>query len=68
MSVDTDTYRMRKGLHYCRQTKAKCLKRLSVFELLIVLSLLLLKCGDVETNPGPDTDISLSSTSSSSVK
>ena len=43
------------------QTKAKGIKRLSVFELLIILSLLLLKCGDVETNPGPDIDISLSS-------
>ena len=67
MSVDIDTYRVRIGLHYCRQTKANGIKRLSVFVLLIVLSLLLLKCGDVETNPGPDIDISLSSASSSSV-
>ena len=67
MSVDIDTYRVRIDLHYCRQTKAKGIKRLSVFELLIVLSLLLLKCGDVETNPGPDIDISLSSANSSSV-
>ena len=58
---------MRIGLHYCRQTKAKGFKRLSVCELLIVLPLLLLKCGDVETNPGPDIDISLSSASSSLV-
>ena len=61
MNVDTDTYRMRMGLHYCRHTKAKGLKRLSVCELQIVLILLLLKYDDVETNPGPDIDISLSS-------
>ena len=47
MSVDIDTYWMQIGLHYCRQTKTKGIKRLSVFELLIVLSLLLLKCCDV---------------------
>ena len=29
--------------------------------------MLFLKCGDVETNPGPDIDISLSSANSSSV-
>ena len=67
MSVDIDTYRVRIGLHYCRQTKAIGIKRLFVFELLINLSLLLLKCGDVETNPGPDIDISLSSEKSFSV-
>ena len=58
---------MRIGLHYCRHSKAKGLKRISVFELLIVLSLLFLKCGYVETNPGPYLDISLSSASSSPV-
>ena len=67
MSVDIDTYRVRIGLHYCRQIKAKGIKQLSVFELLIVLSLLLLKCGDVETNPGRNIDISLTFANSSSV-
>ncbi|MCG7869675.1 MAG: endonuclease/exonuclease/phosphatase family protein [Candidatus Thiodiazotropha taylori] len=39
---------------------------LSSFELMIILSLLLLKSGDVEPNPGPDSsDSSLSSSSSS---
>ena len=68
MSVDINTYRMGICLHYCRQTKAKGIKRLEfIFERLTILSLLLLKCGDVETNPGPDIDISLSSANSSSV-
>ena len=53
MSIDSDTYRIRIGLHYNRQSKARVLKQLSVVERLIVLSLLSLKCGDVETNPGP---------------
>ena len=30
MSVDIDTYRVRIGLHYCRQSKAKGIKRLSM--------------------------------------
>ena len=56
-------YRMRIGLHYGRHNKIKGLDYLTPFESLIILSLLLLKSGDIETNPGPDTD-SLSSSSS----
>ena len=68
MCVDIDTYRMGIGLHYCRQTKAEGIKRLeSIFERLTILTLLLLICGDVETNPGPDIDSSLSNANSSSV-
>ena len=33
-----------------------CLKLLSTFELLIVLSLTLIRCGDIELNPGPELD------------
>ena len=53
---------MRIGLHYGRHNKIKGLDYLTSFESLIILSLLLLKSGDIETNPGPDTD-SLSSSS-----
>lgn len=56
-------YRMRIGLYYGRHNKIKGLDYLTPFESLIILSLLLLKSGDIETNPGPDTD-SLSSSSS----
>lgn len=43
-------------MHYSRNFKTKGLNYLSLFETLILLSLLLLKCGDIETNPGPDLD------------
>ena len=33
-----------------------CLKFLSTFELHIVLSLTLIRCGDIELNPGPKLD------------
>ena len=56
-------YGMQIGLHYGRQNKIKGLDYLASFESMIILSLLLLKSGDIETNPGPDTD-SLSSSSS----
>ena len=53
-------YRMRIGLYYSRHNKIKGLDYLTSFEPMIILSLLLLKSGDIEPNPGPDTD-SLSS-------
>ena len=40
------------GVHYWRNFKIKSLNNLSLFEFHIVLCLLLLKSGDVETNPG----------------
>ena len=51
MSDDLSTYRLRIGLHYHRHLKVKGLKFLSTFELFIVLSLVLIRCGDVELNP-----------------
>ena len=60
-------YRMRIGLHFGRHNKIKGLDYLTPFESLIILSLLRLKSGDIETNPGPDTD-SLSSSSSTSTQ
>lgn len=62
--IDISSYRMRIGLHYHRHHRIKGLNLLSVFELLIVLSLLLLKSGDIETNPGPVSEQSFSSVSS----
>ena len=56
-------YRMRIGLHYGRHNKIKGLDYLMSFESMIILSLLLLKSGDIEPNLGPDTD-SFSSSSS----
>ena len=45
---------MRIGLHYALHCKVKGLKYLSSFELLIILSLLLIRSGDIELNPGPN--------------
>ena len=50
--------RMQIGVHYWRNCKIKGLNNLSMFELHIVLCLLLLKSGDVETNPGPLSEFS----------
>ena len=67
--IDILTYRARIGLHCCRHLKVKDLMYFSFFELMIILSLLLLRSGDVEPNPGPefsDYDSASSSSSSSS--
>ena len=45
---------MRIGLHCALHCKVKGLKYLSSFELLIILSLLLIRSGDIELNPGPN--------------
>ena len=52
--IDIQLYRMRIGLHYALHSKVKGLKYLSSFELLIILSLLLIRSGDIELNPGPN--------------
>ena len=65
MSDDLSTYRLRKGLHYHRHLKVEGLKFLSTFELLIVLSLILIRCGDIELNPGPKLDSDSSSSTAS---
>ena len=65
--IDILTYRARIGLHCCRHFKVKGLKYFSFFELMIILSLLLLRSGDVEPNPGPEfSDYDSASSSSSS--
>ena len=51
------------GLFYCCHLQVKSLNYLSFFELLIILSLLLLKCGDIQPNPGPDSEFSSISSS-----
>ena len=45
---------MRIGLNFSRQVKVKGVKFITYFEFLIFMSLLLLKSGDIEPNPGPD--------------
>ena len=55
---------MRIGKHYSQYFRVKGLDHLSTFELYIILSLLLLKCGDVELNPGPNSNTFSSSVSS----
>ena len=52
--IDIQLYRMRIGLHYALHCKVKGLKYLSSFELLIILSRLLIRSGDIELNPGPN--------------
>ena len=46
---------MRIGLHYGRHCKIKGMKHLTLFELTIIRSLLLIRSGDIEPNPGPNT-------------
>ena len=55
MPDEIRVYRLRIGLNYRRQMKVKGLDYLSNFELLIILSLLLL-CNDIEKNPGPSSE------------
>ena len=45
---------MRIGLHYALHCKVKGLKYLISFELLIILSLLFIRSGDIKLNPGPN--------------
>ena len=63
MNIELIVYRMRIGLFYCCHLKVKGLNHLSFFELLIILSLLLLKSGDVQPNPGPGSEFSFISSS-----
>ena len=46
---------MRIGLHYGCHCKFKGMEHLTLFELTIILSLLLIRSGDIEPNPGPNT-------------
>ena len=51
--IEIQVYRMRIGLNFSRQVKVKGVKFITTFEFLIIMSLLLLKSGDIELNPGP---------------
>ena len=51
--IEIQLYRMRIGLHYGRHCKIKGIEHLTSFELAIFLSLLLIRSGNVEVNPGP---------------
>ena len=58
MAVDITVYRARIHLHYTRHFKVRGIDHFSSFELLLMLSMLLLRSGDVEMNPGPDPSLS----------
>ena len=44
-------------MHYCRQQKIKGIDCLSIFECYVFLRLLLVRAGNIELNPGPESDI-----------
>ena len=56
MPDEISVYRLRIGLNYSRQVKVKGLDYLSNFELLIILSLLLL-CNDPEKIQDPPSNL-----------
>ena len=43
-------------MHYCRHTKLKGLGCLNEFDYYTFLRLILIRAGDVELNPGPESD------------
>ena len=51
---------MRIGLHYCRQAKLKGIDYLNYFNILLIMSMLLIS--GIDRNPGPLSDSSISST------
>ena len=55
--IAIEIYRIRIGLNYSRQAQIKGIKHLNYFELLIIMSLLLI--AGVERNPGPASESSL---------
>ena len=56
MEVDIITYRIRIGSHYCRHHRLKGVNCLYIFEYYVFIRMLLLRAGDIELNPGPDSD------------
>ena len=54
--VDICTYRIRIGLHYCRNHTLKGVGSLNVLEYYTFLRMLHLRAGDIELNPGPRSD------------
>ena len=66
MNIEIAEYRIHIGLHYCKHFKVKGLSHFTDFEILTFLSMLLLNCGDIEKNPGPLSEYSTPSVSSTS--
>ena len=58
MAVDITVHRARIGLHYTRHFKVRGIDNFSSFELQLMLSMLLLRSGDIELKPGPDPSLS----------
>ena len=58
-----NAYRVRVGLFSFRHWKIKGLKHFSNFEFVLFISMLLLKSGDIESNPGPDDSFDNSNSS-----
>ena len=56
MIDEVQLYRARIGLRCLRHVKVKGLTYLTIFEFFVIMSLVLLQCGDIEINPGPDDD------------
>ena len=57
MYVELDIYRSRIGMHCYRHFSVKGLGKLNMFDLLAFLGFLLYQSGDIEKNPGPQSDI-----------
>ena len=66
MSIDLSSYRARIGLYRYKLLNLKGCKRLNVFESTIFLAILLYRAGDVEKNPGPESDNQSDTSSTSS--
>ncbi|MCG8112559.1 MAG: endonuclease/exonuclease/phosphatase family protein, partial [Candidatus Thiodiazotropha taylori] len=62
--IDLNVYRARIGLDYCRLLRLKGVKRFNLFEYFVFLAMILYLSGDVEKNPGPQSDISNETSSS----
>ena len=56
--IEIEIYRMRIGLHYSRHFRIMGLEYSNAFELLVIMSLLLL--AGTEPNPGPTSEVSTS--------
>ena len=63
--TEIQVYKMRIGFSYCRQAKVKGIDHLNYFDIYIIMLALLI--GDIESNPGPRLDESLSVSSASAI-
>ena len=58
MTVDINTYRSRIGLHYSLALRLKGIKYFTNFEFLLFVGTFLFRSGDIELNPGPNSNSS----------